>query len=572
MSKKKKYNVIILADSVKGPLYEEFGQEHKALIPIHGKPILDWVVGAFHKSELIDNIIVVGDEVLDQLASMRHVRARVMPGVNFFQSIIHGITYMKTSVYGLADKHNGYLLAFGDAVFLTPDIIDEVVDHVSQSRADLVLHYTERKLFDKLRFKDERVYIPLGKKQYTDTNIYYISRFNMIASLIEELSQFKGDRKDHKPVLKMLGCDYETIPEIETFLSKKISAKAKIFITQYHELSMEVDTPQDLDKAKRLLRNPWQHKYQKAKLIYNPHAGKGMSLSPFLKSLLGMKQRKFDVPSSQEDCIAKIKKYLAEYHIHIEVSPTQFAGHATQFARQCVNQNYDLVIAAGGDGTINEVINGLAGSEVALGIIPLGTANVFGIEMKIPMELKAACQVIASGQTRKIDLGCANGRYFVCMAGIGFDAHVLKKADSKLKKIYGALAYAIVGITQIFSYRFRRIIVRIDDQRIPRHGIFVVIGNGKYYGGGMMFASRADLTDGYLDVCIFRHKSLFSVFSFLFGFHRGNIDKHLNIEYFQCKSVTIYKKGKHPVHVDAEYLCDTPVNIEVHPQSLKVAV
>ena len=86
MRKKKKYNVIILADRTRGPLYKEFGQEYKSLIPIHGKPVLDWVIEAFHQSESIDNIIVVGDEVLDQLASMRYVRARVMPGVNFFDA------------------------------------------------------------------------------------------------------------------------------------------------------------------------------------------------------------------------------------------------------------------------------------------------------------------------------------------------------------------------------------------------------------------------------------------------------------------------------------------------------
>lgn len=86
-----------------------------------------------------------------------------------------------------------------------------------------------------------------------------------------------------------------------------------------------------------------------------------------------------------------------------------------------------------------------------------------------------------------------------------------------------------------------------------------------------MFASKADLTDGYLDVCIFRRKNLFSIFNYLFGFDRGNIDKNLDLEYFQCKKVFIHKKGRHSIHVDAEYLCETPAEIQVCPASLRVA-
>ncbi|VAX36635.1 Transcription regulator [contains diacylglycerol kinase catalytic domain] [hydrothermal vent metagenome] len=569
----KKYNLIILAMEEKGPLYDEYGCTNKALLPIHGKPMLDWVVEAFRKSEYIDNIIVIGSDELDQLSSMRYVRKRIMSGLNVVQNLIHGITYVKTSIYQNADNHNGYLISFCDAVFLNTEVINETIKNISNSNSDLVFHYVEKETFKKHGLTAQRTYIPIGKKNYTGTAIYYIKKFSLVSNFLEDLSQMRQNRKDPKGILKVLGCaDSQSFFEIESVLSKKISAKVKIFESLHPEIGMDVAKPSDVELAKKLLSNPWKHNYKKAKIIYNPQAGQGLQLSPVFKNLLGIKYRKFEVHESKEEYIKKIKEYLSNYNISVEATPTKEAGHATVLAKECVAEGFDLVIAAGGDGTVNEIINGLVGSDVTLGVIPLGTANVFGIEIKLPIEIKAACQVIASGETRVIDLGRANGRYFVCMAGVGFDAHILKKADSKLKKMYGALAYGIVGITQLFTYKFHQIVIKIDDQPIRRKGYFVVIGNGKYYGGDMMFASKADLTDGYLDVCIFKYRNLFSVFNYLFGFHKGNIDKHLDIEYFQCKKVEIFKKGNHPVHVDAEYLCETPVSIEVCPASLKVAV
>jgi diacylglycerol kinase (ATP) len=569
----KKYNLIILAGGEKGPLYDEYKCDNKALLPIHGKPMLDWVVEAFERSEFIDNIIVVGADELDQLSSMRYVRKRIMTGLNVVQNLVHGVTYVKTSIYGTSNDHNGYLISFCDAAFLNTEVINDTINNISSSNADVVFHYVEKDSFDKRGLNANRTYIPVGEKNYTGTTMYYIKKFSLISKLLEDLSQMRDRRKDPKGILKVLGCETSnSLEEIENSLSQKMSAKVKVFESPHVELGMDVDKPADFKLAEKSLSNPWKHNYKKAKIIYNPKAGQGKQLSPIFKNLLGIKHRKYEVLKTQSDYIDKIQEYLRSYGINAEISPTKEAGHATQLAKECVSDGYDLIVAAGGDGTINEIINGIAGTNVTLGVIPLGTANVFGIEMKLPVEIKAACQVIASGNIQTIDLGKANNRYFVCMAGVGFDAHVLKEADSKLKKIYGALAYGFVGFTQVFTYKFRQIVIKIDDQPVHRKGYFVVIGNGKYYGGDMMFTSKADLTDGYLDVCIFKYRNLFSILNYLFGFHHGNIDKHLDVEYFQCKKVFILKNGKHPVHVDAEYLCEAPVEIEVCPASLKVAV
>jgi diacylglycerol kinase (ATP) len=119
-----------------------------------------------------------------------------------------------------------------------------------------------------------------------------------------------------------------------------------------------------------------------------------------------------------------------------EIWYTQTAGDGEKLARKAVKQQVNLVIAAGGDGTINEIIQGLAGSETALGILPSGTVNVWARELGIPLDDTGACNVLVHGQTRRIDLGCVNGRYFLLMAGIGFDGEVTQAVEGKpLKRL-----------------------------------------------------------------------------------------------------------------------------------------
>jgi len=310
--------------------------------------------------------------------------------------------------------------------------------------------------------------------------------------------------------------------------------------------------------------------YKKVRVIFNPHAGEGMKLPAFLQDLLGVKQRKMDVYDNRAVYIEKITKYLESHHIQAEVSLTEGVDHATELARQCVAEDYDLVIAAGGDGTLNEVINGLAESNVTLGIIPLGTANILAMMLNIPLELQQACEIIASGKTIRMDLGKGHGRYFSCMAGIGFDAYILQQTTKKLKKKWGALSYVIVAFSKVFNYKFRRIDIKIDDQKAHHKGYYVMIGNGKYYSGRKILAEKADPTDGLLDVCIFRHQNLWHLFLYLLGICQRDVLKHSKMKCYQCRKVSVLKHGKHPVHVDAEFLCHTPVEFVVCPQALTV--
>jgi YegS/Rv2252/BmrU family lipid kinase len=307
----------------------------------------------------------------------------------------------------------------------------------------------------------------------------------------------------------------------------------------------------------------------KAVLIYNPCAGRGMKLPPLLKKIVGIKHRKSENFSMKQN-IDLIIEELKKYGMEVELSPTDGPGKATEIAENFSKKNCRIAIAVGGDGTINEVVNGLAGTETCLGVIPMGTANVFALQMGLHSDIEKACETIAKGNRKLIDLGKINNRYFTCMAGIGFDAHIVNEADKKLKKILGAMAYPATAIKELLFYKFNKISVKIDDERTSE-GYMALICNGKFYGGALKAAPHAELDDGLLDICIFKHKNPISVLSYLIGFKFGNIDKLNCIDYFQAKKIEIESNG-HSMHADAEYIGATPALIEVAPQTLKVAV
>jgi len=315
-------------------------------------------------------------------------------------------------------------------------------------------------------------------------------------------------------------------------------------------------------------------RFQKAMIIYNPESGQGLGLSLIFKALLGIKR--VCLPKCEarapESSVRPIQAILREYGIEAEVALTTHPGSGVELARQSVEAGCDVVVVVGGDGTINEVVNGLAGSETVLGVIPAGTANIFSLQMQLPTDVRAACRVIAEGSIRRIDLGRARDRYFLCMAGVGFDAYVIKKTDSRLKRLTGAVAYAWVAVRRFFSYPFRTIVLRVDDQPALRRGYLLIVGNGKYYGGDMMIMPSADMADGYLDVCLFKRKQWWNLIGYLWGLRRGALERYIDVDYFKCRKLHVWEKGHHYVHVDAEYLCRTPVTISVEPGALRVIV
>ena len=311
---------------------------------------------------------------------------------------------------------------------------------------------------------------------------------------------------------------------------------------------------------------------KKAALIYNPNSGKGLKLHPIILKAFGIIKRKNEATENRQELMAQVVDHLGNRGITTTLFPTKHANHATEIALECRNNGYDFIIAAGGDGTINEVVNGMVGGSSTLAIIPMGTANILSLELDLPVEIDEACERIIAGKIKTIDLGKVNNRYFTCMAGVGFDAHVINITDSKLKKVFGLLAYPLVMMREFLFYRFKKITLYIDDQPLPRRGYFVVISNGKYYAGKIPLATHAVLDDGLLDITILKHRSLLHIALYILGFWRNKIHTYESVEQFQGRTIRIDKKGNSDIHIDAEYLCKAPVTITIEPQALTVIV
>ena len=191
---------------------------------------------------------------------------------------------------------------------------------------------------------------------------------------------------------------------------------------------------------------------------------------------------------------------------------TTAPGDARRLAAEAIADGFDLIVAAGGDGTVNEVLNGIGDAPNGferdrLGVLPLGTVNVFARELKIPLRLEHAYEVLRRGSETKIDLPrvefSANGkterRYFVQLAGAGLDARAIELVDWQHKKKVGPLAYVVAGLKALREEK-PQIMVGMDEQKVI--GELVLIGNGRLYGGPFEIFPRADLRDGMLDVCV----------------------------------------------------------------------
>ncbi len=221
-------------------------------------------------------------------------------------------------------------------------------------------------------------------------------------------------------------------------------------------------------------------------------------------------------PAARGNKARHFRRQLDAIGSQCALKATAAPGDARRLAAEAVGEGYDLVAAAGGDGTVNEVLNGLGDApdgfaRVRLGVLPLGTMNVFARELKIPLRLERAWEVLRRGNETKIDLPCvefsANGRtqrrYFIQLAGAGLDARAIELVDWQHKKNVGPLAYVVAGLKALRESK-PRITARHNASPAGKNatGELVLIGNGKFYGGPFEIFPQADLRNGLLDVCI----------------------------------------------------------------------
>jgi len=247
----------------------------------------------------------------------------------------------------------------------------------------------------------------------------------------------------------------------------------------------------------------------------------------------------------------KTLRFLMEKANHFALYATNHAGEARELAAKFAAAGEPVVIAAGGDGTLNAVVNGLAGSNTALGVLPAGTMNVFARELGIPFgSLEKAFGVITDGNVRQIDLFEGNGSPFVQMAGVGFDAMVIEETTWESKKMLGPLAYLLAAVKVLGEKPPKMEIICSSGLR--EEGVAVLAGNGSLYGGQFRLFRAADNSDSRLDVLVFKEAGYKLVLDSLRGLALGGMDLAESTSYFQSESFVVRADREVPMEVDGE--------------------
>lgn len=289
----------------------------------------------------------------------------------------------------------------------------------------------------------------------------------------------------------------------------------------------------------------------KALLIINPKAGRRKT-SP--------------LPEIQ-------RVFSAQDTFSLDIHETTGPGNATEAAKKAAGDGYDLVIAAGGDGSIFEVANGLINCDTCLGVVPVGTENVLAREMGVPLEPGPACEFMLKAEPRTIDTGLIAGQHFVCFAGIGFDAHVAHRLPPERKKRFGALAYFLTSAQKIAGYRKapRKAKLTLDGKTQEVEFLILVVSNIRSYGGGLIPAPQAKIDDGLLDVCVFPNANYVEIMRQMAATKKG---KHIDLPgvgYYQAKSIEIETDSSEQIQLDGDaWPGESPFKIEAVPSSLKV--
>jgi len=252
------------------------------------------------------------------------------------------------------------------------------------------------------------------------------------------------------------------------------------------------------------------------------------------------------------------------------VQTTSSPGDARALSISAAEDGFKIIVAAGGDGTVNEVVNGLATTGATLGILPVGTMNVFASELGIPTNLNRAWEIIAKGHTRQIDLAKANGSYFVQLAGAGLDAEVVERTTVDSKKMLGPMSY-LLTLAQVANRKPPKVKVEPVDSH-PREGSFVLVGNGRLYGGPFTLFKNARLDDGLMDVLVFKNQSHWDLIRYVQAAAFGTHPNLPDVEYFQTRGLRLSSDGYVPVEVDGELTGALPYDFRFSRRKLSVLV
>jgi len=301
---------------------------------------------------------------------------------------------------------------------------------------------------------------------------------------------------------------------------------------------------------------------QRARLIVNPVAGAGRTHRQW----------------------PHIRELLRSIGVRFEHDITEAPRHAIELARSAARKGYDLIVSVGGDGTVNEVVNGLYDSgtiaDVTLGIISTGTGSDYIRTIGVPRHYEDACHRLLGPKKLSVDLGVveyASGggrqqRLFVNFAGIGFDAEVVRATTLRFKSMGGLPAYLLALLTTLLSYKNRDVSLKLDGNTSQKRICAAVMSNGKYGGGSMFLAPDADPTDGLFDVLTIGDVSKPDLLWSLPRIYKGTHLTHPKVTMVRAREVEVVSKQRVSLQADGELLGEAPALVRMLPSALNVIV
>jgi YegS/Rv2252/BmrU family lipid kinase len=310
-------------------------------------------------------------------------------------------------------------------------------------------------------------------------------------------------------------------------------------------------------------REIMETQFQNALLIHNPNAGNG--------------------GSGRRRLLDQARRILSSNGIEADLAETTGPGDAIEIAERAVRDRRQLVIACGGDGTLNEIVNGLAhlsnGDRVPLALLPGGTANILAKELDLPWDIPRAAQRLINGHVREVALGLATPleqperkRYFLSVAGAGPDGMIVHSVDLGLKARVGILAYWWQGVREVLRYSFPRFRVRVAGRQLE--ATLAVVGRTKNYGGPFKITDQADLFKDQFEVMALTTQSVLRYLSYLPTLWLGNLRKEQDVHFWKADSLLSEPLDSTPVYaqVDGEPLSCLPVEFSIVPRALKLLV
>ena len=280
--------------------------------------------------------------------------------------------------------------------------------------------------------------------------------------------------------------------------------------------------------------------------------------------------------STAEDVRSALERHFGE-QIDLEIYETTGSEDEDVVAtvRDAVGSQFNLVVAAGGDGTVSDVAEGLVGSGVPMGIVPVGTANVFARELNLPLTLEESCALLAGQHAiTNVDAMKARDKYFVLQIGIGLDSLMIRDTEREAKRRFGRAAYVWTALTRLVGYQPVRFTISVDGKRLRPRASQVLIANGGVLGiAPFRWGPNICPDDGRIDVCIVSARTALDYLGLIWHTMLGQQRRDRNVRYLAAtESILVTADHPLPVQADGEILGDTPIHIQVVPDAVGVIV